>query len=254
MAKTQQPALTEEQISRMNIFSKLSQLRGMVDVMQKNRRGGKGNYVSADEILAKVKGGMDNLHLVLYPQIVPNSFKSEALIYEKKDYDKTGQGTLKTVREHLVEGEIDYTWVNLDDPSDKLTVPWRFIGQQDNSSQALGSALTYAERYFLLKFFQVATVEDDPDEWVDKKKAAEEENDRAAVEAIAGEIDRLIASHIDPIEDAETKDAERTRLSEVIKKHAVNENGRPTANYRKIADPQTAAAVLEAVRKEISSK
>ena len=37
------------------------------------------------------------------------------------------------------------------------------VGQQADGSQALGSGLTYANRYFLLKYFNVATSEDDPD-------------------------------------------------------------------------------------------
>ena len=43
-----------------------------------------------------------------------------------------------------------------------MEVPF-FAGQQDDVSKAHGTALTYAERYFLMKFFNIPTDEDDAD-------------------------------------------------------------------------------------------
>ena len=56
-----------------------------------------------------------------------------------------------------------YVWVNAEKPDDRIEVPWQLFGQQDDPSKAFGSALTYSERYFLLKFFSIATDDDDPD-------------------------------------------------------------------------------------------
>ena len=44
-----------------------------------------------------------------------------------------------------------------------MEVPFFAVGQQDDVSKAHGTALTYAERYFLMKFFNIPTDEDDAD-------------------------------------------------------------------------------------------
>ena len=49
-----------------------------------------------------------------------------------------------------------------------IRIPYFFTGIQDDSSKALGSALTYSERYFLLKFFNIPTDDDDPDKFEEK--------------------------------------------------------------------------------------
>src|SRR5699024_10548801 len=40
---------------------------------------------------------------------------------------------------------------------------WKVYGQQEDNSKAYGSALTYSEMYFFLKFFNAPTDDDDPD-------------------------------------------------------------------------------------------
>ncbi|WP_207559116.1 ERF family protein, partial [Geobacillus thermoleovorans] len=70
----------------------------------------------------------------------------------------------------VVTGDMKYVWINADDPSDRIEIPWQYMGQQDDISKAFGSALTYTERYFLMKFFSVPTDEDDPDARDTKEK------------------------------------------------------------------------------------
>ena len=57
-----------------------------------------------------------------------------------------------------------YKWINAEDPADFIDIPWLMVGQQcDDISKAVGTALTYNERYFLLKQFGLPTDEDDAD-------------------------------------------------------------------------------------------
>ena len=64
----------------------------------------------------------------------------------------------------IVTMKMNYTWVNAEDPNDKIVVPWVCMGQQtDDISKAVGTAMTYNERYFLLKFLGLPTDEDDAD-------------------------------------------------------------------------------------------
>ena len=59
--------------------------------------------------------------------------------------------------------KLTYVWINADKPEEKLEVPFYSVGQQDDVSKAHGTGLTYAERYFLMKFFNIPTDEDDAD-------------------------------------------------------------------------------------------
>ena len=57
--------------------------------------------------------------------------------------------------------KLKFTWIDADS-GETLVCHWASSGQ-NNWDKGLGSALTYGERYFLLKFFHVATDKDDVD-------------------------------------------------------------------------------------------
>ena len=64
----------------------------------------------------------------------------------------------------IISMKMKYTWVNAEDPEDKIEIDWVCIGQQtDDIAKAVGTAMTYNERYFLLKFLGLPTDEDDAD-------------------------------------------------------------------------------------------
>ncbi len=87
-------------------------------------------------------------------------------------YQKTKGGKQETVNEILVQSDLLFEWVNDECPDEKIVVPWAMVGQQADASQSFGSGLTYVYRYFLLKYFGVSTVEDDPDNWRSKQRDA----------------------------------------------------------------------------------
>ena len=57
--------------------------------------------------------------------------------------------------------DMVYTWYDVDS-AESLKVPW-YAQSNDKQDTALGKALTYAEKYFILKFFQIPTDVDDVD-------------------------------------------------------------------------------------------
>src|SRR5690625_5193343 len=63
----------------------------------------------------------------------------------------------------VISGDMQYVWQNAESPEEKIVIDWKVYGQQDDISKAFGSGLTYSERYFLLKFFNAPTDDDDPD-------------------------------------------------------------------------------------------
>ena len=54
------------------------------------------------------------------------------------------------------------TWHDVES-GERMEVPWYAQGVDLAGEKGVGKALTYAEKYFLLKFFHVPTKKDDPD-------------------------------------------------------------------------------------------
>lgn len=246
--------MTSEDITNLSLVQKLAGIRKMVEVIRKNKSGFNYKYVSEDEILARVTAGMDKYHVLLYPGIVPQTAAVTPYNYTKIKNAKDGKKIEESVNEVLVKADMTFTWINLDNPEDTLVVPWVIVGQQSDASQAVGSGLSYLHRYFLLKFFQIATPDDDPDNWRSKKLQAAEEEERAVVSAMIDEIDELVSNHLNAIQDEEQLKDTRTKLTDVIKKYVKDSKGKPSGNYRIVTNAKVATDVLEAVKKFVGGK
>jgi len=155
----------------LNIHEKIRKVAEMVSVIQKNKAAFQFKYVTEDELLAKVTAGMKKYGLNLIPTITPGTMQVIPYMYKK--YNKTTK-TIEDIYEILVFGEMVYRWINIENPDEVVEVPWAFCGQKDDLSQAFGGALTYTNRYFFMKALQLATIEDDPDNYRSKQKSAEE--------------------------------------------------------------------------------
>ncbi len=149
----------------MTLDNKILELKKLVCVMQKDAKGHGYDYVSEESILLAINDKMIELGLRLTPRLVSGTLHSEVLNYKNaKGQDKT---------DVIVRSEMVYEWKDITTGEIEL-VPWGLIGQQSDASQALGSGLTYSNRYFLLKYFNVATANDDPDKIRSEQEAAEE--------------------------------------------------------------------------------
>lgn len=239
-------------IEEMSLVQKLAGIRKMVEVIRKNKSGYNYKYVSEDEILARVTAGMDKYHVLLYPSIVPQTADVAPYSYVKTKSIKGGGTIQENVNEVLVKADMTFTWVNLDKANDTLIVPWVIVGQQSDASQAVGSGLSYLHRYFLLKFFQIATPDDDPDNWRSKKQQAEQEDEAPIIQAIVTEIGETISTYLDSFgEDEEQTATARTKLIALVKKYAKDSKGKPSGDYRNVATAKDATALLENIRKFI---
>lgn len=141
----------------MNIYQKLAKIRKQVEVIQKNKAGYGYKYVSEDEILAKITVFMDKYNLSLLPSIERGTTTVAPYTYKKTKSTKSGEIYEENNNEVLVSADMTWSWVNNDNPEERVTVPWSLVGQQSDASQAFGSGLTYSNRYFLLKFFNIAS-------------------------------------------------------------------------------------------------
>lgn len=228
----------------LNIYQKLAKIRKPVEVVKKNKKGYGYTYVNEEEILSKITGLMGKYGVSLIPNIVHGSGVVEPYHYVKTKATKEGTIYEEHVNEVIVRADMDWIWVNDEKPEDRVVVPWLFVGSQSDASQAFGSGLTYASRYFLLKYFNVATSDDDPDNWRSKQREAETQEDRLIAEKIVDQIHKLVTDHI-----AEHPD-EKQNIITITKKH-VKENGKATANYYAIESPVVATELLDALKAEI---
>lgn len=134
---------------KLNLYQKIVEVRKSIGGIYKDNTAGKGskfsyNYVSESQILSKISDEMDNQNLLLIPSITHREMRKEG-------------------NQYIVELDLNYKWINGDNPTEILEIPYFTAGQQSDASKALGTALTYGNRYFLLKMFNLATDEDDAD-------------------------------------------------------------------------------------------
>jgi len=171
----------------MNLAQKIVKVRSAIGGFSKDVKADKYKYVGGSQVLGKILATMDELGLLLIPNIVPNTLHWERYNYTRK-YKSGGEAE---VVDYLVEVHMIMTWKDAD-TGETLDVPWIALGEQESDiAKAFGSALTYTERYFLMKFFNQPTDGDDPDakkekdmEMTDEQKA-QIESDRIANELIS---------------------------------------------------------------------
>lgn len=226
-------------VIELNIYEKLAKIRKPVEVLSKNKQAFNYKYVTEDEILAKVTGLMDKLNVSLIPHIVPGTTEVTPYTYIKTKVIKD-----KVIEQHvneiIVKADMEFHWVNNEDPEDRIVVPWVLVGQQEDASMAVGSGLSYNSRYFLLKYFNVSTPEDDPDNWRSKQKEAMESENRAIADGITNRILDIINTHLEKNPD------DRDDIIVIVKEYAKSK-GKPSTNPKVITDPEVAAKLLKAI-------
>lgn len=221
----------------LNIYQKLAKIRKQVEVIQKNKSGFNYKYVTDDELLAKVTAFMDKYGLSLVPSIVQGTMKHEQYHYLKTKYDKNSKQYYdEHNNEIIVSADMVFSWINNENPEERVDVPWITIGQQADSSQAFGSGLTYSMRYFLLKYFNIATPDDDVDNWRSKQRAAEAAEDLAIAKQIIEELDKDVKAFL--TKNPDKSDAVKELMSKYVK----------NSNYFAITESALATKLLTEFR------
>jgi len=135
-------------MSNLNIYQKLIEVRKVVPYLKKDADGVGFKCVTSSQVLGVLKEKMDSFGLLLIPKVV------EALVGDHT----TKQGG----HNYFTQINMIFTWINADNPEEKIECQWYGQGL-DTGERGVGKAYTYAEKYFLLKFFNIATDKDDPD-------------------------------------------------------------------------------------------
>lgn len=138
----------------MNLFLKLVELRSRVEGFYKDTKSFGYNYVSGQQVLDKINPIMNELKLLFLPKSAIHRGWEKHEYTNKKD---------ENMLDFIVEGSLDYVWINAENPEETWEIKWQYYGAQNDISKAFGSALTYSERYLLLKSLGLPTDEEDPD-------------------------------------------------------------------------------------------
>lgn len=134
----------------MNLYEKLLDIQKSVDTIIKDGRNqsDKYDFASDENVLDTFRPLMDERKLLLIPRM------KSASIHE----GTTRSGTVR----YLTEITFDMVWHDTES-GEELSVPWYSQGVDLAGEKGVGKAATYAEKYFLLKFFHIPTKRDDPD-------------------------------------------------------------------------------------------
>lgn len=218
---------------KMNLYQKLAKIRAIADAVRKTKAGHNYTYADISDILAKITAGMQKYNVSLIPGITPGTTEISQVVSVNTKLDKAGKSYDKTTTEMLVKADMKFIWVNDENPSETIEVPWSLTGSQSDPSQAFGSGLTYCTRYFLTNYFQMAQLNTDVDAYRSKQKEAEESEDKAIAKGIIDNIYKLVQEYIG------NDDSKKADVVKFMKKYVKD------SNYLKITDPTLAAKVLE---------
>lgn len=151
----------------ISVYKKLLEIQREVVGLGKDSKGFGFTYVSGNKVINHIKPIMNRIGLLLLTEIVNTTETRQDYNVLKKVWADNGQGgkVQKEVpivkSEMFVKTNIRFTWVCVD-TGETLVSLWDGIGFND-WDKGIGSAITYSERYFLLKTFHINTDEDDID-------------------------------------------------------------------------------------------
>jgi hypothetical protein len=134
----------------MNIYQKLLHIQTKINGLGKDKTTYQYKYVTGDKVLGEIKPLMNSLGLILKQEVI-------SIENSRQDYSTT-KGSKSEILSKVM---MQFTWIDCE-TGEKDVNSFGANGQND-WEKGLGSALTYAERYFLLKYFHIATDEDDID-------------------------------------------------------------------------------------------
>lgn len=154
----------EKQVDKrsLNIYQKLIEVRKSALYIKKENKAFNYVYANTGDLLGALRPAMDEVGVLLVPNIEKFQIIKVKRVVEKKGMEPiVGEVEVPML-------EISYTWINADNPEERVRTCATFYDDKMTGAQGIGSLLTYSERYFLYKFFQVATDSDDMEKFYEK--------------------------------------------------------------------------------------
>lgn len=175
-----------EMNEKLNIYQKLLEVRKAVPYLQKSSEGHQYKYTGSSQVLSSVRQKLDEMGLLLTVKVIGHNVLSETV----ENTDK--YNNLKKTTTYFTELDLEFTWINTENPSETVVIPFYGQGVDIAGEKGVGKALTYAEKYFILKQFNIATDKDDPDSFQKKNEQGQEQPSNGASDKQLNFINNLI--------------------------------------------------------------
>lgn len=177
--------------AKLNLYQKLLEIQKEVMGLGKDGTSNTYKYVTGSKVLNAIKPLMNKYGLLLKTEVL--SIENTRQDYKVGVNAQNPEGRAKS--EILSKVLMRFTWIDTE-TGEKDENLFGANGQND-WDKGTGSAITLSERYFLLKYFHIATDEDDID---NPERKAEE----AALLKIKPEALKMVA-------DSKMDDASKTK-------------------------------------------
>ncbi len=173
------------------IYKKLLEVKKKVPYLQKDKASYQYSYATPSLVLGVFNPLLNDAGIILKTEVLEMT-SERVLVKTKEDKAKfkpskaqvkdnegnitdTGQKEEKffiDVYETLYSLKMRFTWVDVETGGKDENL--FYASGLNGDEKGVGSALTYAERYFFLKYFNVPTDSDDPDSFQEKHLSDEQ--------------------------------------------------------------------------------
>ena len=177
-----------EETKQLNIYQKMLKATEKINKVAKNLKveiGKSSSYkaVSEADVLEAVKPVEIELGIYSYP------VNREIIETQVLDTVKEYNGTRNESKQLFMRLEVTYRFVNIDNPQDYLDITTYGDGV-DSQDKAPGKAMTYADKYALLKAYKIETG-DDPDKEASGELKATQKQTKTISKATANQIETM---------------------------------------------------------------
>lgn len=163
---------------KSKLFSKLLSVKKKVEYLKKDTKGFNYEYVSPETVLGALNPLLNEAGVFLKTEVieaVPERIMSKLKVVDLWIAKEKEQRVVEAW-ETLFHLTFRFTWVDVETGFEDSAM---FTASGiNNDEQGQGSAQTYAERYFLLKTFNIPTGKDDPDALSHKRQSTDSAPDK----------------------------------------------------------------------------
>ncbi len=240
------------------LAKELAEIQGQLKGLKKNKVANGISFLNTDKVLDHIQPLLTKAGILLHTSMVPGTSKvTPRMITTKKGdqklkYEYEALAHFEFIKEYKTPTE-DTSYNNektnasdlICSYSNGYTRTQRIQGfytvygdQFDDTAKAKGTAETYSERYFLLKYFKIATDKDDADAKVSVE--IKEETTTAAVAAVKKVVAEAPKAAPQPVVPQAPKlsgpltQAESEASQKLLKDYIVNNNIRESADQMAI--------------------
>ena len=158
--ETKKEELSLEEIKKLNIYEKLSLITDEIGVIEKKlnvqvSKTSSYKAVSEREVLDAVKPIEKKYRVYSYP--LKREIIDKDTLVKESEYN----GSITKTNTLFIRLEVAYRFINIDNPEEFLDITTYGDGL-DTGDKAPGKAMTYADKYALMKCYKLSTG-DDPD-------------------------------------------------------------------------------------------